>query len=115
MKKKYHDLTAIIKDKKGNVLSIGKNSYFKSHPLMYKLNKEIGIKNPVKVYLHAEVDAIIKCKEIDKAYSIEVYRISENIYRKSKPCKLCLTAIRKTNIKKLLYIDENGNIVVERL
>ena len=31
-----HSLTAIIKDKRGNVLAIGKNSYTKTHPYQAK-------------------------------------------------------------------------------
>jgi hypothetical protein len=31
--KTRHELTAVIYDRKGNVLSIGKNSYIKTHPL----------------------------------------------------------------------------------
>ena len=33
-------VTAYIKDKKGRVLAIGKNSYIKTHPEMVKLGKK---------------------------------------------------------------------------
>ena len=48
-----HSLTAIIKDKRGNVLAIGKNSYTKTHPYQAKCAREVGL--PEKIYLHAEL------------------------------------------------------------
>lgn len=114
-KKVFHNLTAILKDKKGNILSIGKNSYFKTHPLMYKLNKKIGIHNPFKVYIHAEIDAIIRCQDISKAYSLEVYRISKNKYLSSKPCILCMTGIKTTPIRYITYVNEENELITEEI
>lgn len=110
-----HTLTAIIKDKKGNILSIGKNSYFKTHPLMYKINKSLGNHQPHKVYLHAEIDSIIKCSNIDKAYSIEIYRYTKAGYGLSYPCPICRLAIQQTNIRYIIYIDKDKNLVKEKL
>ena len=66
------EVTAIIYDKHGRALSIGKNSYTKTHPIMLKHGIKVG--RPQKIYLHAEVEAILKCRNLDKAY-----RIAENI------------------------------------
>ncbi|MEM5877742.1 MAG: hypothetical protein QXF12_02560 [Candidatus Aenigmatarchaeota archaeon] len=114
---------AIIKDKKGRVLSLGQNSYFKTHPIMYKIAKQKGIKTPVKIFLHAEVDAINKCKDINKAYRIEVYRTAyEKVkkdkilkYRLSRPCDICLSLIKKTPIREICYFDSEENFIVEYL
>lgn len=93
-----HVLTAIIKDKRGKVLSIGKNSYTKSHPHMASLAAKSG--NPQKIYLHAEVDAIIKCHDLSKAHSIYVHRESkQGKPLNAKPCPICMSAIAATPIK----------------
>lgn len=109
MSKNYkHQLTAIIKDKKGKILSIGKNSYIKTHPVMYKLALEKGIFEPKANFVHAEIDAINRCKNLNKAYKIEVYRLSRNgKYMNSKPCHICRSGILKTNIKVIGYFENN--------
>jgi len=101
MSDKY-SLTAIIKDKRGYVLSIGSNSYTKTHPLQAYHAHKTGL--PEKVYLHAEIDAITKCKDISKAYSIEVVRVSnQGKHLNAKPCPICMSAISQTNIKKVFH------------
>lgn len=91
-------ITAIITDKKGRILSIGKNSYFKSHPMMLVHGTKCG--EPFKIVLHAEVAAIVRCKDLDKAHKISVYRYSvsgEPLI--AKPCKICQSAIDAAGIK----------------
>lgn len=110
-------LTAFIKDKKGNILSIGKNSYFKTHPMMVKLARLFGEFSSSKVFIHAEIDAITKCQDLSKAHMIEVYRYSETKrrYVTSNPCKICRTGIEKTPIKYIKYIDNKGEMITERI
>ena len=92
------DLTAIIYDKRGRVLSIGKNSYIKTHPRMLDYSKAVGL--PDKMFLHAEVDAIIKCKDLSKAHKISVYRFNKvGDTLLAKPCPVCQSAIEKAGIK----------------
>jgi deoxycytidylate deaminase len=98
MASKKYSITAIIYDKKGNVLSIGKNSYTKTHPIQAKHAELVG--EPHKIFLHAEMDAIIKCRDIDKAYKIVVLRTEKDgTYANSCPCKICQHAISLTPIK----------------
>ena len=90
--------TAIIYDKRGIVLAIANNSYTKSHP--YQANLAIKCKMPDKIYLHAEIAAIIKCKDLSKAHRIDIFRFDyDNNLILSKPCKICQSAIDATNIK----------------
>ena len=92
------EITAIIYDKKGRVLSIGKNSYVKTHPTQAKYAYNAG--EPYKQFLHAEIHAIIKCAHLDKAYKISVFRHNksgEPLY--AKPCPICQSAIAATKIK----------------
>lgn len=87
------NITAIIYDKKGNVLSIGKNSYVKSHPLQAHYAKRVGLEK--KIFLHAEINAIIKCRQPEKAHRMLVIRCMANgEYGCAKPCKICSEAIR---------------------
>lgn len=97
MKKRF-DLTAIIYDKRGKVLSIGKNSYCKTHPLQKKHANDVGL--PEKIYLHAEVHAIVKCRDLAKAHKIMITRYdSDGNPKNAKPCPVCVSAIEAAGIK----------------
>lgn len=94
-------LTAIIYDKRGRVLSIGQNSYIKTHPLQAKHANKVGL--PDKHYLHAEVHAIVKCKDLSKAHRIFISRFSKDGQPLiAKPCPVCQSAIRAAGIN---YIE----------
>lgn len=98
MCKQYHNLKAIIYNKRGMILSIGYNSYIKTHPWMKKLASKQGM--PYKIYLHAEIDAILKCPDLSKAYRIQIIRLNKNGEpMPAKPCKICQSGIRATPIK----------------
>lgn len=98
MSKKRFDITAIIYDKRGNVLSIGKNNYIKTHPVQAKWARRAG--EPYKVFLHAEIDAINKCQDLSKAHRIAVFRYSEDgSPAMARPCCICAGALAKTPIK----------------
>ena len=93
-----HQITAILYDKRGRVLSIGKNSYVKTHPYQAELAKAAGQAD--KIYLHAEIDAIIKCRDLDKAHRISIFRTTKNgEYGLAKPCSICCSAIKAAKIK----------------
>jgi len=91
-------LEATIYDKRGRVLSVGNNSYTKSHPLQVKFAEKVG--KPDAIFLHAEMDALRKLKDWDRAYKIVVTRydkIGEPVI--AKPCKICNAAIKHAGIK----------------
>ena len=97
-----YNITAIVKDKRERILSIGKNSYVKTHPLMLKAKTATGGKN--SVFLHAEVAALLKIKDWDKAHSIEVFRFTKDGKpAMAKPCICCQWIINQTNVKKITY------------
>lgn len=93
-----HNLTAILYDKRGRILSIGKNSFVKTHPLQSKFANEAGLSE--KIFLHAEIDAIVKCSDLSKVHRILVTR-----YNKAgkpvmaKPCEICQLALKHVGIK----------------
>lgn len=98
MTTKRFSVTAVIYDKRGNVLSIGKNSYVKTHPMQAMYARRAG--EPHKVYLHAEIHAITRCAELDKAHRISIFRYREDgSPAMARPCGICAGAIAATNIK----------------
>ena len=98
------NVTAIIYDKRGRVLSIGKNSYHKTHRIQAEFARAVGLEK--KIYLHAEVDAIIRCRSIDRAHKIVVSRFYKNGNpAKARPCKICQSAIESTPIKVIEWTE----------
>lgn len=111
---KRYEIFATCYDRQGRVISVGTNSYKKSHPLM----KELAIKtlrNPHKVYLHAEVSSILKAGD-KKIHSIMVQRFTaEGKPALAKPCPICQEAIRMFGIREVKYTSSSGEIVKERI
>lgn len=68
---------------------------------------------------HAEIAALSHLigKEINwNNVSIFIYRELKNGKRGcSRPCKACMTLIKKLGIKNIYYIDLNGNYVKEKV
>lgn len=94
----HHQITAMIFDKKGKVLSIGQNSYIKTHPLQAKHAKRAG--EPYKHFLHAEIHAITRCKDLSKAHKIFITRYNkEGEPSLAKPCLVCMSAIKESGIQ----------------
>ena len=90
-------VTAIVYNKKGQVLSIARNSYVKTHPLQAKLACEVG--EPSKIYLHAEVASLIKVRDWNDAYRIAVFRYgADGSPRNAKPCRVCQRIIQQAGI-----------------
>lgn len=96
------NLKAVIYDKRGKVLSIGQNSYYKTHPLQAYYAKKAGQEG--RIFLHAEISAIIKCPDLDRAHKMMISRFgSDGRPLLAKPCPVCETAIRSTPIKHVNY------------
>jgi len=91
-------ITAVIYDKKGKVLSIGQNSYVKTHPIQFHHAKKVNLTE--KMFLHAEIAAIVRCKDIKSAHRMFVSRwYKDGTEANAKPCPVCMSAIRSTNIR----------------
>lgn len=97
-RRQKQSITALIFDKKGRVISVGQNSYIKTHPKQAKHAKAVGL--PEKQFLHAEIAAIIRCKDLSRAHKILVTRIDrKGRTALAKPCPVCESAIREAGIK----------------
>lgn len=98
--KSQHALTAIIYDKRGRVLSVGQNSYVKTHPMQAMHAQKTGF--PDKKFLHAEIHAIVRCRDLSRAHSIFVSRLDhQGQPRLAKPCPVCMSAIRAAGIERI--------------
>lgn len=100
-----YSIKAIITDKRGRVLSIGENSYHKSHPLQAMYAEKAG--EDYKIFLHAEIMSIVRCKDLSKAHTISVFRYNkQGRPMLAKPCKICQSAIEAAGIKNIVYTTE---------
>lgn len=95
-KTRYH-IQARCYSKKGTLISVGFNSYTKTHPLQAWYAKLAGFHK--KEFLHAEIDAILRAKNI-KIHSIRIERYSKDGHpRPAAPCAICRLAIAAFGIK----------------
>lgn len=71
-------ICAVACDKRGRVLSVGVNSYQKSHPIQAKYAEQTG--NPEAQYVHAEVAALVALSYNDrqKVHKVFVSRVMKN-------------------------------------
>lgn len=84
-------------------ISLGVNSR-KSHPLMKKFQNK-----PEKIYLHAEVDAIIKAVKkfsLDECTLFVLRQTRSGKIGLSKPCRGCQKTIRAFGLKEVYYSTE---------
>lgn len=91
-------ITALVYDRRGRILSVGRNNYHKTHPLQARAAKAVGLEK--KIYLHAEVDALVKLKDWSKAHRIVITRFNKHGEPVlAKPCPVCERVIDQAGIK----------------
>lgn len=96
---------AYLFDRRLNVLSEGWNSPTKSHPQMWRGAVRVGL--PHKIYLHAEIDALIQVPKHQQVYYAAVMRVGKDgEFRNSKPCVICEAALRLAGIREVWYTTE---------
>lgn len=99
-------ICAICTDKKGNILSIGTNSYTKTHPTQKKY--AVKVQAHLKEFIHAEIKALLILDRytLPKAYALYICRVlKDGSPGLAKPCKICAEAIKDYNIKEVYYTD----------
>ena len=98
-RRQQQDIMAFAYDKRGKLLSVGKNSYVKTHPLQARYSKKVGLPN--KVYLHAELDCLLKAKG-QPIHKVVVLRIGKNGQpANAKPCPSCSLALQDFGVKRI--------------
>lgn len=104
MRKSKQKIKATIYDRKNKILSVGVNSYTKTHPLQAHHATLCGKQH--KIFLHAEIAALVKCKN-KKPYRIVIERYNKNGKpMMAKPCEVCQSAIEKAGIKVVDYTKD---------
>ena len=84
-------------DSRDRIISVGYNSYTKTHPKQAKMAAMVGL--DVKQHLHAEIAAIIRSKGRD-IHKIKIERYdSEGNPKLAAPCPVCQLAIKMAGIK----------------
>lgn len=80
---------------------------------MAELSKEMH-GHPEKMYLHAEVQALLRCGD-KKPYKLIVQRFdSEGKPAMAKPCPICQKALQLYGVKEVWYTSEHQQLVKER-
>lgn len=98
----------IIADANGHVLSSGYNGQPRGmlhcepdFPCPAYENADLSC-----VAIHAEINALIRCPDVEKAHTI---------YVTTKPCAKCMLAIQNTAIQTLVYFDEVRGFCMEAI
>ena len=97
-------LCSVITDRKGNILSIGQNSYVKTHPLQATVAKRAGKEE--SCFLHSEIAALVKLKGKDKKRANKMYiaRLMKNGETGlAMPCSICQLALKEYGVKEVSY------------
>lgn len=93
---------------KNRILSVGQNSYSKSHPRQQQLAVRVG--QPERIYLHAELSALLKAMRLRQQVQllqIERYGVNGNMLL-AKPCCICRLAIGEAGVKEVRYTSPEG-------
>lgn len=97
-----YQIKATVYNKRGKILSVAYNNYDKTHPEQARLAAKVG--EPERVYLHAEVAAIIKAMKVGHPFKIKIERYNKaGKPALAEPCPICKLAIYEANIKFVEY------------
>jgi deoxycytidylate deaminase len=97
-----HAITAIIFDKRNRPISVGTNDYLRSHPLQKKCAEAVG--EPDRIFIHAEIAALVRLKDWSRADSILVTRYTKDGKpANAKPCRACQHALALAGINRIRH------------
>ena len=104
-------IKATALDKKGVVLAVGFNDYYKSSPVQKALSLRAGL-SEYRTSVHAEVLCLVRAKRLHPSKRVHTLLIerydSEGKPRLAKPCASCELAIRDSGVQIVLYTSESG-------
>ena len=100
---------------KNEIISVGYNKH-KSHPIMSVFNKKYRGFSTKESNIHAEMDALIKCKHVNiSGATIYVYReLQSGALGRCFPCPACQRRIYTAGIKRIVYTDYDGIYEIRR-
>jgi len=102
----YNVICATL-DKRGSILSIGFNSYTKTHTL--QKHYATKVKLFYKEYLHAEISALVKTQ--NKVHSVMVLRVTQTgKIANAKPCPVCMMALVEAGVKTVFYSNQDESM-----
>lgn len=94
-------LYSVITDKRGRIVSEGRNSFTRTHPEQARIASKVGY--PLKQYIHSEMAAIVSDKS-GRGYKITVVRVdSKGNLKYAEPCPICKQAIKEAGLKVVEY------------
>lgn len=97
-----HVITACIYDKRGRLLSKATNDYNRSHPVQASFARKAGM--PARIYLHAEIAALVKLRKDDRPARINITRINKaGQLALAAPCPVCVAAIKHWGIDDIQF------------
>lgn len=97
--------------RKNSVLAVGVNEE-KSHPIQKRYNIYRDIDVEIEHNIHAEMAALIKCRESLKGADIYIYRKDSNGNTAiCKPCAACRKALLDSGIRRVYYTTSDGYAV----
>lgn len=101
-----HTLLAKTYDKRGRLISVGTNSYTKTHTIQSYFAKKVNLE--CKDKLHAEIQALVRAGD-KQVYSLSVERYgADGKPALAKPCPICQEAMRAYGVKEVSYTTIDG-------
>ena len=103
----WKNICACLYNKRGKIISSGVNSFSKSHPIQEKFGS-----TPYKIFLHAEIDAVVKAiRKVGgddlSGYSLAIARIChDGSDAQAFPCDGCIDALQYYKCDGVTYFDD---------
>lgn len=107
----YYLICATL-DKRGNIISIGTNSYIKTHSLQAKYAKKLNFRH--KIFLHAEISALVKARS--QVHSVMVLRVTKaGKIGNAEPCPICRMALKEAGVINMIYSNDVGELEIQKV
>jgi len=109
--RKYFVICASL-DHHNNIISIGQNSYQKTHPMQSRLALKSG--GAYREYLHAEIASLVKSRVAPSG--VMVVRMTKNgLIRMARPCNICTLALKEAKVRHVYYTNDDGELWHEEI
>ena len=109
--RRYFVIAAAL-DHHNNIVSIGQNSYQKTHPMQSRLALKTGRAD--REYLHAEIASLVKSRR-DVETVMVVRMTPTGLIRMARPCNICTLALREAKVRFVIYTDNDGKLCKDEL